>query len=337
MDWFQRLTGFVEENYGATKSKLAVVDGNLRSSVNGKTYAIGKFEFASLKDLRERASKISPRGRLKVRNVSGDVRRLHQSSEYKGALFQVASQFNCLEMTSPGITPEHGVTRYQNDRTQGPACAIAAGAATIYRNYFVPVGDGQIGQTQQRQLDGLAPMGRALSRTLERPVESLWHMSNGYAMCTDSGLGAIGMHLLGASDDETDAFRDLLVIGLHRDVQVTEGEAKEQQHVSQAFCSALPVAYSSITDVKWQPFAELVLEGAYEATLWAELLNVQRGRSNVVLLTRLGGGAFGNADVWIDRAMRRAFERLREYPLDVRVVSYGEPIASMVEMEKTFS
>ena len=40
------------------------------------------------------------------------------------------------------MTPEHGVTRYQHDRTQGPACAIAAGAATIYRNYFAPVGGG---------------------------------------------------------------------------------------------------------------------------------------------------------------------------------------------------
>jgi hypothetical protein len=65
------------------------------------------------------------------------------------ALFQVASQFNALEMVAPNITPEDGVTRYQHDRTQGPACAIAAGAATIYRNYFVPVAGG-IGQTAAR-------------------------------------------------------------------------------------------------------------------------------------------------------------------------------------------
>ena len=51
-----------------------------------------------------------------------------------------------------------GVTRCQNDRTQGPACAIAAGAATIYRNYFAPVGGGY-GQTAKRQFDGLADLG----------------------------------------------------------------------------------------------------------------------------------------------------------------------------------
>jgi hypothetical protein len=66
--------------------------------------------------------------RLKVTVVTGDVRQMHRSPENAAALFQVASQFNLLEMVSPATTPEHGVTRYQFDRTQGPACAIAAKA-----------------------------------------------------------------------------------------------------------------------------------------------------------------------------------------------------------------
>src|SRR6202790_4074637 len=90
---------------------------------------------------------------------------MHRSPENTGALFQVASQFNLLEMVSPTVTPEQGVARYQNDHTQGPACAIAAGAATIYRNYFAPVG-GSYGQAADRQLDGLADLGEALSEAL---------------------------------------------------------------------------------------------------------------------------------------------------------------------------
>lgn len=108
--------------------------------------------------------------------VHGDVRLLHQSPEYFGALFQVASECNLLEMVSPDV----GGLRYQNDPTQGPACAIAAGAATIYRNYFVPVGD-RSGQTHDRQLDALADLGGTLSRSLIVPIESLWTMRNGYA------------------------------------------------------------------------------------------------------------------------------------------------------------
>ncbi len=38
----------------------------------------------------------------------------------------------------------------------------------------------------------------------------------------------------------------------------------------------------------------VVLEAAYEARLLAGILNERRGMSNRVLLTRLGGGAFGN-------------------------------------------
>ena len=118
-----------------------------------------ELEFAPLQALRERViSAGGLPGRLKVSVVTGDVRQMHQSPENAGALFQVASQFNLLEMVSPEVTPEHGVTRYQNDRTQGPACAIAAGAATIYRNYFAPIG-GSYGQTGERQFDGLANLG----------------------------------------------------------------------------------------------------------------------------------------------------------------------------------
>ena len=47
------------------------------------------------------------------------------------ALFQVASQFNLLEMINPNITPEMGIDRYEFDRTQGPICAMSCGAETI--------------------------------------------------------------------------------------------------------------------------------------------------------------------------------------------------------------
>jgi hypothetical protein len=273
------------------------------------------------------------RGRLKARIVTGDVRRIHQSSENGGALFQVASQFNLLEMVSQHVTPEDGVTRYQGDHTQGPACAIAAGAATIYRNYFVPI-EGKEGQTASRQLDGLADLGAALSSATGLPLNKLWKMQNGYALPTQTGLGAIARHLGTLTPDQTDALRGKLRIGIHRDVEVTEATGPDRPRVSQAFCSALPVAYSGVKSVHWKPFASLVLEAAYEATLWAAVLNAQRGVSNVVFLTLLGGGAFGNDADWIHDAASRALEVLATFDLDVRFVSYGTPskgLASIIE------
>ena len=74
----------------------------LRSKVNGRSYRIGEFELASLNDLRARvAGGAGGEGQARVRIVTGDVRKMHQEPEHVGALFQVASQFNALEMISP--------------------------------------------------------------------------------------------------------------------------------------------------------------------------------------------------------------------------------------------
>ena len=268
--------------------------------------------------------------------MRGDVRSLHQARENAGALFQVASQFNLLEMISPDVTPEQGVTRYQGDHTQGPACAIAAGAATIYRNYFAPF-DGGYGQTAKRQLDGLADIGSALSGALNIPVGELWKMQNGYAMCARTGLDAIDRHLERLQEDQLDVLRGKLRIGIHRDVEVTEAIGPDRPQVSQAFCSALPVAYNrAVPGECWASFASLVLEASYEATMWATVLNARRGASNVVFLTLLGGGAFGNREKWIYAAIRRALQLVKTFHLDVRLVSYGPPSTELQEIAEEF-
>ncbi|WP_207546773.1 hypothetical protein [Mycolicibacterium mucogenicum] len=73
----------------------------------------------------------------------------------------------------------------------------------------------------------------------------------------------------------------------------------------------------------WEGFARLVLESAYEATLLAAVESVANGGSNIVLLTRLGGGVFGNDGEWIDAAILRALRIVELAGLDVRLVSYG--------------
>jgi hypothetical protein len=56
-----------------------------------------------------------------------------------------------------------------------------------------------------------------------------------------------------------------------------------------------------------------------------------------VLLTRLGGGAFGNDSRWIEAAMRRALLCCRGQALDVRIVSYGAASAAMLALASEFS
>jgi hypothetical protein len=336
MDWFERLAGFRETSYEETRRQFEVSGNRLYSRVNRQGYGIGQLELVSLQTLRERVNSAGAlSGKLKVSVVTGDVRQLHQAPEYVGALFQVASQFNMLEMTSPAVTPEHGVTRYETDRTQGPACAIAAGAATIYRNYFAPVA-GRHGQTAERQFDGLADLGAFLGNSMGSSPEDFWTMRNGYALCTDAGLAAIAAHLRPLNPDGLETLGGKLRIGIHRDVEVTDAEGAIRPSVSQAFCAALPVAYSQVPAAHWRQFASLVLDAAYEATLWAAVLNARRGASNIVLLTSLGGGAFGNDDGWIDAAMRKALKKVAGFGLDVRLVSYGSPSPELLRLAEDF-
>ncbi len=319
-DWFERLTGFREDSYELTRSGLVVEGDELVSTINGARYAVGELSLPTLAELRARVE-IPDGQRSRVRCVTGEARAMHGDPELEGALFQVASQFNLLEMAGPSVTPEDGVTRYSSDHTQGPACAIAAGAATIYRNYFAPV-DGQSGQTRERQLDALARLGTALSTKLGRPVSGLWTMSNGYALCAADGLDAISALLAASSDVERDELRGQIAIGRHRNVQVTE-VLDGRRLVSQAFRSALPVAYGGGRASAWEAFARLALEATYEATLLAAVEQSTAGGSNIVLLTRVGGGVFGNDDVWIDDAITRANGIVEHAGLDIRLVGHG--------------
>ena len=162
-------------------------------------------------------------------------------------------------------------------------------------------------------------------------------MENGYALCTRTGLAAISQYLMASPPEEVDRLRAKLCIGLHRDVEVTEANGEPRPLVSQAFCSALPVSYTPVPAAHWEAFAVLVLEAAYEATMLTAILNAQRGVSNVVLLTQLGGGVFGNESAWIEAAIRRALEMSRSLALDVRLVSYGPPSRALQRLAGEFA
>ena len=135
----------------------------------------------------------------------------------------------------------------------------------------------------------------------------------------------ITAHLREIGDAGSRELAGRLRIGLHQDVEVTDGSTSPGQLVNQILCSALPVDYGRWPQPLWNDFGQLVLNAAYEATLLAAVLNSRRGCSNIVLLTMLGGGAFGNAREWIHTAIRRALDKTQGHGLDVRLVSYGQP------------
>ncbi|PHN05170.1 hypothetical protein [Flavilitoribacter nigricans] len=317
--WFEQLTGFPESSPEQVRENLEVKDGILRSRVNGKTYRCGNLEIPALAELRAKRER-SPEGTssITLSEVVGNVQELHQLPENAGALFQAASQFNLLEMVSPEVTPERGVGIYEFDRTQGPACAIACGAGTIYRNYFVPL-NGRTGQTADNQVDCLEDIGKALGNE----EDQLWQMKNGYALPSREGLRAIDEQLAKLTEAEFEELKGKLRIGWQRQTEVTLGPTR--QLVSQAYCSALPIGYSQNDDFLWARFARLVLEATYEATLYAGLINRDQTGNERIFLTLVGGGVFRNREEWIHDAILRVIRKFERTGLDIRIVSYGSP------------
>ncbi|WP_404308519.1 hypothetical protein [Neorhodopirellula lusitana] len=336
MNWFETLTGIAEESPEQVRDQLSIQDERIVCP-NGNRLPYGRLELPKLSELRKRVSQLPTGGRTQVRECVGDAKALHADPANAKALFQVASQFNLLEMVSPTVTPERGVGIYEHDHTQGPTCAIACGSGTIYRNYFAPVpvtdvhsekstiiGQTIIGQSSSNQLDCVADLGRSLGNN----NGELWSMQNGYLFPTDSGLAQITATLQSATDAKLEQLQGELRIGMQWQTPVTLTGAKHL--VSQAYCSALPVAYGNQPVDDWADFAKLILDAAYESTLCVAIQNATETGSNKLFLTLLGGGVFGNRDEWIISAIDRALTKYRDHNLDVAIVSYArsQPIVA---------
>ena len=318
--WFEELIGFKEVNPKQVRGNIEIVDNKLVSKVNNREFIFGRLETPSLEELRNdpALSLKDYHAQIKVSEVVGDIQAIHQEPSNNSAVIQVASQFNLLEMMSPERIPEDGVGIYQYDATQGPACAIACGAGTIYRNYFVDV-DGQSGQTASRQIDCLRDIGNEL----ENDRYNHWEMKNGYALASREGLKSINNRIRALSENDYEDLKGKLRVGVQWDSEVTI--SNNGNLITQVYCSALPVAYSRVEKELWTDFAKMILEATYEATLYLALKNYQRANNNRVYLTLIGGGAFGNDKEWIMSAIGKSIRKFSKTPLDIQIVSYRRP------------
>ncbi|WP_415233694.1 hypothetical protein, partial [Pseudorhodobacter sp.] len=186
-------------------------------------------------------------------------------------------------------------------------------AGTLYRNYLMPMGKQQ-GQSALAQVDCLAGLGAALGNDAGR----LWRMKNGYALPTATGLAKVCAKIDALGTAEREALKGLLRIGVQAETEVT---LKGAGHlVTQAYCSALPIAYSGLPAAAWQGFARLVLEASYEACF---RVAAQNAPGKPLFLTFIGGGAFGNPRPWILDALAKGFAATRGAGIDAVLVSYS--------------
>ena len=159
-------------------------------------------------------------------------------------------------------------------------------------------------------------------------------LHNGYAFASRSGLREISRRLETRASGDRERLRGLLRIGVQWNTQVTLDDCAHL--VSQAYCSAMPVAYSGWPSELWEDFARLILEAAYEAVLCVAIQNWLSTGNRRVFLTLLGGGAFGNRTEWIIESIARALRLYEDWGLDVAIVSYGKSKACVRELTDLF-
>ena len=332
VNWFHSLFGFSEGNYQDTQKHFQVSKdshGNmfLNSIPNQQTYQIGKFSTPNIQELKNQVKEVTksknvPRGKLSYQTkVTGDIFNQHYLSP--GGLFQAASQFNCLEFVHPNIIPEHGIQGYQDDHTQGPACALATVPGTIYRNYLVPV-NGHNGQNRQHQLNNLDAVQSYLKTKFE---DSFITVKNGYSDSTTSQLRRLNQ-LLDQDQKLSLEIKKRIKVGFHQHTQVVfknrweKVKSKKKFLVSQIYCSALAINYSKVKDTKlWEPLARIILEASYEATLLAGIINFSETGNTDIFLTQLGGGVFGNHSTWIANSIQKSINEVTKYQVPVHIIN----------------
>jgi len=351
--FFEMAFGFVEEgSYATTQQKLlslmsSMLDPELggnqsviqfRRPSDGAVMQAGCFEVVSLAELRDRALKEMdgpPGGAVGglspplpptcgLEHIVGESRALHSLPETEGCVIQAASQFNCLEFPSPHNTPEEGITQYMWDRTQGPACAIACPLGTAVRNYLHRMEDGRMGQTAENQINTLVNFTQGLGG-------DYYTVRNGYIDSTNEQLIAFSQKLSTLPPVDVDKLRDSICIGVQWRTQVLHPSGELQHLVTQTYNSACSVSYSRRTNPEnWKPLACIILEASYEATLWVAVLeNLRRARvgkcARPCLLTKVGGGVFGNEPEWIKGAVARARQQIiaSGATLQCQMVHYG--------------
>ena len=364
-NFYTQAFGRNEGNYNDAKNFLTSIYDKVSHSfiINGKNYPIGQLTTPTLEEAREELKILSQdiyaSANISASSEIGNAYDIHQKQNGANVIM-VASQFNLLEFVSQFSIPENGITGYCNDKTQGPACAMAAPFATAYRNYLAETNEGKItqesiakiGQSEDIQINTLGDTMKLLNaeasgnKTSNQstkffepiPDGELLFFKNGYIDSTNDNLIKLNKLIQDGGEEFKQKLKDSMRVGIHRDVLIADTKDSENPvFKTQVLASAIPVArgYSSVTDSGlWEPFARLVLEAQYEHTILEGLrdnaMRIKEGKetkpTKPILLTALGGGVFDNKPEWIKESMALAVEKAGDYgiPFEVSINYFDE-------------
>ncbi len=292
-------------------------------TAHGRAWRAGRFEIPMLWSLKARAAEAPREGAQRLfvlfgERPSTDIGALQAFAE-PGTLFQVASQFNCLESPGPHVT---SVANYTSDPTQGPRASISAFPGTLVRHYAAPSTDGRR-FTQTTDGEQVNLLGDVC------PPE-VAEVRNGY-------LRASYVHDADALAEAVEQRFDAIRVGLHDDVDVAlgydwDGAVDGPRRVAQVFTSTLAAGgYGRLGgNEALRAVCRHLLRAAYLGTL----LGARALGRRTAVLTLIGGGVFGNPVELIWESILWACDEVaRLAPGALDVVVNGRNLAHEVDPE----
>jgi hypothetical protein len=263
--------------------------------------------------------------------LNADISNVINHMESTNSVVQAASQFNLLEMGYDYITPEQGINMYVHDNTQGPRVALASPVGTYFRNYAIFEGEPQTKGNQINTLENVLTKLGYMQIRGKNPEPGEYLYLNGYCYINPP-LEPHTQVLLNI------LMNDYLQVGVQWNSPLLIDESKK---ICQVYCSALPIAYSyqyNLADPDYKqkiaPLAKAILTSAYKCTLQVAVNKLSGATPRInVFLTAVGGGVFGNDNMWIADAVAEAIYEYKKYPLDIIMVQYGDVSKINKELE----
>jgi hypothetical protein len=294
--------------------------GRASLRVGERTFAAGRFTTPTIGALKTAVARAGQPGRVRLFVLDGatpatDIGAL-QAFAGEATMFQVASQFYCLEAPGPEVVR---VRDYLHDPTQGPRAAISCFPGTLLRHYAAPGDGGRFVQTNEgRQIELLA------------------------AVCEPGVARVRGGYLLDRNIAEPIVFAELLerrfdeiMVGIHEELEVVFGYAWDGRvapgvRVSQAFTSTLAAGGYSDGRLARTDFFR-ICERLQRAAQLGTILGAAATGARRVVMTLIGGGVFGNPTEVIWEAIAWAADEAARLGAALDVVVNGRNLGQQVD------
>lgn len=313
--WMKWFLG-VRERELLTRREAVYKEGSFVNVATGRQWPAGQFDWPSIQELRKQVeAKVVPdfdaRASPVLRVVDacdvGELQAMLRTEDR--AMVQIASNFNCLENPSRGCLPDYGglVENYCVDATQGPAASFGVPAASLLRAHYA--------------FHDPSKPPEEWGQTAKQQVELSGSVAKYFGKCVNGKVTLTGEEEA-LSPSQIGEVAEQIKVGIHRDAQVIFGRGS-----SEIYMAMLEEPYPLVdqvisASVNWRSpgarpaqeqllsLTRAALRAAYEG---AYLAAIERGR-HLLLLTLIGGGAFGNPQEMILEELAAAHARFASHP-----------------------